>query len=603
MKNIKQTVLKIMVIVVCFSFMVFPFQSAKAFWLFDIFEKKPSSVPSDELTLILDAGKRDLVDKLGGAARVSDSCEAVIMELALSGMVELLSKKLLDDAKKTFISIQKMILAGMGKEGVDIVVGMTKKAFEELMEQRQQQNKEKDEKVVLSRDNTNTGCDYKMTVDWLKKEKRVHISMEGDCKCKPQLETRVPLSKFKTEFDVRYYYEEMDYQMEDGEMKKVYGVFGGLEEIEEKEGTYKHPFGNFCQTWYHGRDIKKAECGCRNGEPVKEVSAGPGIIKPNSALAFVDTAAERIGMFFTFTPEKKVKRALGYADEKLAEIAVMADAGDFINMGKAGNQYGYLLNVISRESKKVKGERAAEISDLVTDGLSVDKETLERIISQNVSDDELVVDEETLMEIISRNTYTPEEEREKMKEVYRHLFKKVYLLGEILSEFGREMSPLKEPPALEEADKKELLKEEIKKEETKEEGKTAEKEQMKEIPTPPQPEPAGSSEPIQDTASSPVNVCGDSRVAGAEECDPPGGQAQCYEGEICNNQCLCEYQQVEDVCGDGKITGSEICDGAQFSQLCLDAVEEYKQAMNNPNLVPRCFNNCRGCEASVPAGN
>lgn len=57
--------------------------------------------------------------------------------------------------------------------------------------------------------------------------------------------------------------------------------------------------------------------------------------------------------------------------------------------------------------------------------------------------------------------------------------------------------------------------------------------------------------------------------------------------------------EKQDVCGDGKITGIEICDGNLFSKMCLDAVADYKAVMGNPNLAPRCFNNCRGCEASA----
>jgi hypothetical protein len=60
-----------------------------------------------------------------------------------------------------------------------------------------------------------------------------------------------------------------------------------------------------------------------------------------------------------------------------------------------------------------------------------------------------------------------------------------------------------------------------------------------------------------------------------------------------------EVAPEQDACGDGKITGMEICDGSLFSKMCLDAVAEYKAGMGNPNLVPRCFNNCRGCEASA----
>lgn len=93
-------------------------------------------------------------------------------------------------------------------------------------------------------------------------------------------------------------------------------------------------------------------------------------------------------------------------------------------------------------------------------------------------------------------------------------------------------------------------------------------------------------------------VCGDGILNQAsEECDPPGKQSQCYEGEICNNNCLCESIAKEVVCGDGIRDVSELCDGTQFSEQCIESHQTYLEI--NPNLVLECYNNCRGCQ-SVP---
>lgn len=80
MKNYKSVVCKILILTACLSFLVFPFQSTEAFWPF---KKKPNSVPSAELTLILNAGKEDLLEKMGGPLREGDTCEAAALELAL----------------------------------------------------------------------------------------------------------------------------------------------------------------------------------------------------------------------------------------------------------------------------------------------------------------------------------------------------------------------------------------------------------------------------------------------------------------------------------------------------------------------------------------
>ncbi len=94
-------------------------------------------------------------------------------------------------------------------------------------------------------------------------------------------------------------------------------------------------------------------------------------------------------------------------------------------------------------------------------------------------------------------------------------------------------------------------------------------------------------------------VCGDGiKDQASEECDPPGEQSQCYEGEICNDNCLCESNLKEAVCGDGIRDVSELCDGNQFSEQCIESHQTYLEM--NPNLVLECYNNCRGCQ-SVPA--
>ena len=254
MKNSKISVLKILILVVCLCFLVFPFQSAGAFWPF---KKKPSSTPSAELTLILDAGRRSLVEEMGGTLREGGICESAVLELALDKLIELTKEDLLEAAKKTFIDVEKLLLAGMSKAGGeawDIITEMGKKAAQLEFSRKMGENKDKEnnEKVVLS-GKTNTGCDFVMNVEWLKKEKTVHVSMSGDCHCKEQIteplggkETRKSLSKFKIEFDIDYYYENLAYEI-DGKTRDVLGIAGG---IKKKIGPFSHPFGDICQIYY-----------------------------------------------------------------------------------------------------------------------------------------------------------------------------------------------------------------------------------------------------------------------------------------------------------------------------------------------------------------
>lgn len=566
---------KVFIIILFAFFLIYPLQPTVAFWPF---KKKSSSVPSTELTLILDAGRKDLVEELGGETRVGGYCEAAIMELALDGLVELTPKNLLDAARKTFINIEKTILGGVTKVGGElgeIIIAMGSKTakalFEEEMDKRK--SKEKDEKVFLSR-STGTGCDYKMNVDWFKKEKRVHVLMEGDCHCKEQSTgwTKLnsipkPLSKFKTEFDLEYHYDEVEYGLEDGKTQKVLGVVGGLK---KKDESFKHPLGDICESWYYGRDAKEAECGCKDGKPVKEVSASPGIIKPDSQFAFLDTAMERVGMFFALGPQRKAERALGYAEEKLAEMGEMAIKNLPDAFTSAGGRYRDLM------------EQANAIVAGVGDGPV--KDNLAGLVDESIS-----LHQSFLLKIVDEVRGLPfEPTAEKFVTDLKGAIR--WKEGDIVTPKYTDSEGDKKKPASvvnPEADKKDSG-----------EKKPAE-EEAKLKP------PVSASKPVdkpvtQPTSSPPTNVCGDKKVAGAEECDPPGVQAQCYEGGLCSDKCLCEYQIPEDVCGDGKITGFELCDGASFSSQCLQAVEDYKAIYNNPSFIPRCFNNCHGCEASVP---
>ena len=578
MKNNKSVVYKILILTICLGFLFFPFQSAEAFPLFEFFKKKPT--PSPELTLILEAGRKGLVDELG-ELREGGFCEAAIMELALGKLIELTQKNLLEAARKTFINIQKTILSGGKKVGSglgEIIIEMGKETakalFEEEMDRRK--SKEKDENLVF-KGKAGTGCEYTMNVNWLKKEKRVHILMEGDCHCKKQstalsISNSIPvwLSKFRAEFDIEYYYEVIDYQIEGGQTEKVLEVFGGLK---QKAGPYKFPLESICQSWHSGRDTNEGECGCKDGKPVKKVSAGPGIIKPDSALVFVDTVMEKIGMFFAFSPQKKVERALGYAEEKLAEMSEMAVKNQPEGFILASERYRELMgqvNVIvtSAEEGQVRENLA---------GLVDEKIPLHRSFLIKVTDD------------VRGSPFEP-------------------TLGKFITGLdggikGRIMEGDLITPRYVDS-KEEEKKDEKKPEPAKSESDKKDSEEEKPIKAPAakplaQPEPAV--KPVEPPTSTPVaNICGDKKVAGTEECEPPGVRAQCYEGGVCNSKCLCEYQSPEDICGDGKLGVSELCDDALFSKQCLDSVEEYKKIYNNPDLAPRCFNNCRGCEASVP---
>src|SRR3989344_9424347 len=57
--------------------------------------------------------------------------------------------------------------------------------------------------------------------------------------------------------------------------------------------------------------------------PVVVSAQTEAVAKPGTFFYFVDTTFEKVGLFFTFNSEKKARKALGYADKRLAEIELI----------------------------------------------------------------------------------------------------------------------------------------------------------------------------------------------------------------------------------------------------------------------------------------
>ena len=57
--------------------------------------------------------------------------------------------------------------------------------------------------------------------------------------------------------------------------------------------------------------------------PVFVSAQTEGVAKPGTFFYLIDTAFEKVGLFFTFNPEKKARKALGYADKRLAQIGLI----------------------------------------------------------------------------------------------------------------------------------------------------------------------------------------------------------------------------------------------------------------------------------------
>ena len=88
----------------------------------------------------------------------------------------------------------------------------------------------------------------------------------------------------------------------------------------------------------------------------EEALPDPGVT-PDSPFYFLDVLGKNIGMAFAFGPEAKAKKALDYAEERLAEVQAMAAENKIGEMQRAARGYGgFLVNV--NEKAAVVGQPA-----------------------------------------------------------------------------------------------------------------------------------------------------------------------------------------------------------------------------------------------------
>ncbi len=74
---------------------------------------------------------------------------------------------------------------------------------------------------------------------------------------------------------------------------------------------------------------------------------------PDSMLYFLDVALDNIQLALTFNPEKKVAKGLEIAEERLAEVKVMAAEGNTEGLTKAENEHGKTLSKVKDKIKEL----------------------------------------------------------------------------------------------------------------------------------------------------------------------------------------------------------------------------------------------------------
>jgi hypothetical protein len=108
----------------------------------------------------------------------------------------------------------------------------------------------------------------------------------------------------------------------------------------------------------------------------------PGIT-PDSPFYFLDKLGKNIGMAFTFGSEAKAKKALQYAEERLAEARLMATANKTREMEKAVKDYDALMARVQEKMGEIKQkDRSDNISEKVALATANHLDVLEKVKEQ-----------------------------------------------------------------------------------------------------------------------------------------------------------------------------------------------------------------------------
>lgn len=107
-------------------------------------------------------------------------------------------------------------------------------------------------------------------------------------------------------------------------------------------------------------------------------ATNPGI-KPGNFFYFFDTTFEKIGLFFTFSPEKKARKALEYADERLAEAEAVAENAEAVKT--AITNYESNIAFAEEKSKDVGDrEKAEALLTTIAENTSKHQEVLTAVL-------------------------------------------------------------------------------------------------------------------------------------------------------------------------------------------------------------------------------
>ncbi|MDP3727313.1 MAG: DUF5667 domain-containing protein, partial [bacterium] len=117
--------------------------------------------------------------------------------------------------------------------------------------------------------------------------------------------------------------------------------------------------------------------------PVYVSAAQSAGIKPSSLFYFLDITMEKLDLFFTFNAEKKVEKALAYAEEHLVEIEAVGfdDKPDAVK--KAVKQYQQNVELATAGAQGLKDKKNEErLLTAISESTSKHQEALTEIYNK-----------------------------------------------------------------------------------------------------------------------------------------------------------------------------------------------------------------------------
>jgi len=105
----------------------------------------------------------------------------------------------------------------------------------------------------------------------------------------------------------------------------------------------------------------------------------PGIT-PDSPFYFLDNWGKSVGLFFAFGPEAKARKALEYAEERLAETRAMAAENRVKEMTQAANGYSSFMSLVNQRAEEAGHQgSSANLSELVALATSKHLSVLDKV--------------------------------------------------------------------------------------------------------------------------------------------------------------------------------------------------------------------------------